>query len=119
MREALGGLTGSHLYQSHLNIGLIADAVEKDLYTADQGRKLLEGIAGLLDAVGKKLQRLPRDTLPADEHKYLESARAIEKLLRTQIDELRKYWDTGEKARAEQFQKTRKQTTEALEDLLG
>jgi hypothetical protein len=118
LREALGGLTGSHLYQSHLNIGLIADAVEKDLYTLEKGRELLDDIAGLLNAVGKKLKRLPPETLPAEEHEYLEGALAVEKLLRAQIDELRKYWDTDEKARAERFQKTRKRTWTALQDLL-
>ncbi len=118
LREALGGLTGSHLSQAHLNIGLIADAVEKELYTPEQGRKLLDGVADLLAAVGKKMQRLPLDSLPREEHAYLRRATAIEKLLRAQVEALRLYWDSGDKERADQFQKARKETWAELQDLL-
>jgi hypothetical protein len=119
LREALGGLTGSHLTQAHLNIGLIADAVEKELYTLAQGRNLLESVASLLETVGKKLQRLPPDTLNDDEHQHLQNARVVETLLRTQVEALRRYWDRDDRNQAEHFQKLRKQTWLALKELLN
>src|SRR5262245_57768816 len=36
MLETLGGLSAAHLYQSYLNIGLLADAVENETYTEAQ-----------------------------------------------------------------------------------
>jgi hypothetical protein len=118
LREALGGLTGSHLSQAHLSIGLIADAVEKELYHAAQGRKLLDAVAGLLDAVGQKLRQVPLNTLPLDDDRDLERALGVEKLLRSQIEELRLYWKSGDRDRAGRFHTVRKRTWVALDELL-
>jgi hypothetical protein len=118
LREALGGLTGSHLSQGHLNIGLIADAVEGEVYTKAQGSKLLDGIADLLATVGKKVRDLPPDSLQPQERKHLEQAARVEKLLQAQIKDLRLYWDSGGKEHADRFQKARQQSWTALQQLL-
>jgi hypothetical protein len=119
LRGALGGLTASHLSQAHLSIGLIADAVEKDVYSAAHGGDLLGTITVLISSVGKRLESLPPGTLPADEQKQLQRARAVNGLLGKQVEQLRRYWASGSREHADGFKKARKETWAELQALLG
>src|SRR5437588_316474 len=80
----LGGLTAAHLYHTYLNLGLLADAVEKEVYTTAQGKKLLDEINGLVDTVERQLAQLPPAVLKPEERKALERVRTITAQLRTQ-----------------------------------
>jgi hypothetical protein len=116
--EALGSLTGAHLYQSYLNLGLLADAVESEVYTPEQARDMLATVGGTMEAVEKHLDRLPRSRLDEAEREQLDRARELIGLLRTQTRELKAYWDTDKQEHADRFQKAREQALEGIKALL-
>jgi len=116
--KALGGLTRAHLYQNYLSIGMLADAVEEDLYTVAQGRTYLTSLTQIMEEVELDLSRLPETGLRPEERQVLGKVREVLVLLRAQTRELRAYWDTGEKASAERFRKARENAGTKLRELL-
>jgi hypothetical protein len=117
--EALGGLTASHLYQTYLNIGLLADAVEGDVYNKEEAGKLLDTVAGLMTAVEQQLDRVGRQTLTAEEKKAVEQAQQIMGKLRTQCRELRAYWKDSDKDRVAKFHQARQDAWTGIKTLLN
>jgi hypothetical protein len=115
--EVVASLTGAHLYQTYLNIGLLADAVETELYEREEGEKWLGTVTATLDAVDQQLGRIPVTRLKAGQHKHLVRVKELSALLRVQTVELRKYWETGKKEHADLFQKARTDTWKGMEDL--
>jgi hypothetical protein len=116
--EALGGLAGVHLYQTHLNIGLLADAAENEVYTPAEAKGLLRIVAGLVDAVEKQIAEIPDAMLGAEDRAALKKVGELTALLRTQSRELQAYWDDGGKDHAEKFHKARAETWGQLKELL-
>jgi hypothetical protein len=116
--RALGGLTRAHLYQSNLSIGLLADGVEEDLYSLPEARKLLGNSARVLQEVELELDRLPETGLAAEDRKLFNQVREALRLLRAQARELGAYWDSGDKAVADRFHKTRARTVAQLDQLI-
>ena len=115
---ALGGLTASHLYQSYLNIGLLADAVEGEVYKPDEAKKSLARVAAMMATIDRVLERLAGQPLSDEEKKVLTEARRLSGLLRTQARELQGYWDTGAKEHATRFHQAREQAWEGIRTLL-
>jgi hypothetical protein len=124
LAESLGTLTGAHLYQSYLNLGLLADATEHGAYSVEEARKLLEEVLKYMENVDQQLNRLTGSDLEIEEKKRVESCRRLTVLLRTQAGALRAYWDTSEKdkeARKERetkYHKAREEAWNALTELL-
>jgi hypothetical protein len=115
--EALGGLTAAQLYQTYLNIGLLADAVEGEVYEKDEARNLLDKVSGLMTEVERQLDRVAQ---PTDEaKKYLDQARSVMAKLRSQSRELRSYWDTDEKDHVTKFHQARQDAWTGIKTLLG
>ncbi len=117
--EALGGLTTSHLYQTYLNVGLLADAVDGEVYDKDEARGLLDTVAGLTTELEQQLDRVSRQTVKADEKKTLEQARQVTASLRTQMRELRSYWEKGDKDHVTRYYQARQDAWEGMKPLLG
>ncbi len=117
--EALGGLTASHLYQTYLNIGLLADSVEGEVYEKDEARRVLETVAGLMTAVEQQLDSASRQSLKGDEKKAIEQARQVTASLRTQVRELQNYWDKGDKENVTRFHQARKDAWDGIKSLLN
>src|SRR5262249_9224442 len=109
----------AHLYQTYLNVGLIADAVAKEVYKVEDGKELLETVTKMMDTVERQLAQLSEAELQLDERKHLEKARRLLSLLRSQVKELKAYWDTGEEGYVQKFQKVRKDVQQELEKLLS
>jgi hypothetical protein len=116
--EALGGFTAAHLYQTYLNLGLLADAVEGEVYTVAEAKKLLDTVNDLVDTVDRQLTRVSADLKDEDE-KTLERTKQLTALLRTQSRELRAYWQTNEKDNATRFHKAREEAWTNLKTLLN
>lgn len=117
--EALGGLTAAHLYQTYLNIGLLADAVEGEVYETAAAKKMLATVAGLTAAVEVQLAVMGKLPLKDDEKITVEQARQITTLLSAQARELRAYWDTGEKEHTARFHKARQEAWAGIKSLLN
>jgi len=117
--ESLGSLTAAHLYQCFLNIGLLADSRESDVYTEADSEKLLDSVTRMLDTVDRRLGQLLSDGLKDEDKEAVENARQMGDLLRAQARELRAYWQTGDKEHAEKFQKARQKSWTGIQTVLG
>jgi hypothetical protein len=117
--EALGSLTASHLYQTYLNIGLLADAVEGEVYEVAEAKSMLATVVSLTSAVEEQLAQLAKKGVEGDDKKLVEQARQIAALLQTQTKELKGYWETQDKARAARFHKAREQAWTDIKALLN
>jgi len=117
--EALGGLSATHLYQSHLNIGLLADAVESDTYSVEDGEKNLKSVVELMKMVDGQLAKVSDSGLEKVDQDSIQQIQTVNALLRLQVDSLRTYWATGEADDAEQYHKARKATWQGLAKVMG
>jgi hypothetical protein len=123
--EVVGGLTAGHLYQSYLNIGMLADAVENEVYTDAEAKRLLGTVTSLMDTVDLQLTRLNEALDDAEDRKRLTQVRQLTGLLRTQAKELRGYWDVPakdmelRKQHELKFHKARDEAWTGIKELLG
>jgi hypothetical protein len=117
--ETLGGLSAAHLYQSYLNIGMLADAVEKETYTQSQAEEMLATVVGLMATVDKQLDRLAKNDLSAEDKQDVERIRSLSALLRVQVVALRAYWSTGSAQQAARYHDAREKAWQGLSEVLG
>ncbi len=117
--EALGGLSASHLYQSYLNIGLLADGVEKEVYALDEAEKMLGSVTDLMNLVEGQLAKVRQTGLEPDDHASLERIKAVTALLRLQTETLQAYWVSGDMEEARQYHQAREATWKGLSKVLG
>lgn len=115
---ALGGLSAAHLYQTYLNIGMLADGVEGDIYSAEEGQKLLDTVIAMMETADNQLISVHGSNLKPEDQQALEHTRHLAALLQVQARELRSYWQTGEKDHATKFQKTREAAWAGIKELL-
>jgi hypothetical protein len=119
MLETLGGLSAAHLYQTYLNIGLLADAVEKETYSQAQALEMLTTVVGLMTTVDRQLDRLAKNELGAEDQRDVERMRSLTALLRVQIVALRAYWSTGSAQQAARYHEAREKAWQGLSEVLG
>jgi hypothetical protein len=118
--EALGSLSASHLYQSYLNIGMLADAVEEGTYTPSQAQEMLAKVVSLMDVVDRQLDRLARGDLSPDDQRDVERIRGLSALLRSQAAALKAYWqNTADTRLASRYHEAREKAWQGLSDVLG
>jgi hypothetical protein len=116
--QVLGGLTAAHLYQSYLNIGLLADSQENDLYSAAEATELLTKITAVMDKVDEQLAELARTRLEPEDETALARTRELTALLRRQAQALRTYWATGAKEDSDRYHQTRAQAWAGINEAL-
>jgi hypothetical protein len=119
MLETLGGLSAAHLYQSYLNIGLLADAVENDSYSEAQANGMLATVTSLMDMVDRHLDQLGSTDMPKEDRQDMERIRDLAQLLRSQVTSLRAYWRTGDARDARRYHQARDKAWSGLSDVLG
>ncbi|HYV34459.1 MAG TPA: hypothetical protein VE988_02070, partial [Gemmataceae bacterium] len=117
MLETLGSLSAAHLYQSYLNIGMLADAVEKEGYSQEQANNMLATVVSLMNVVDKQLDKLAKADLGAEEKNDVERIRELSGLLRVQVAALRAYWLTGQQEQATRYQAAREKAWTALSEV--
>ena len=118
MLDAISGLTRAHLSQTFLNIGLLADAAEKQVYSFADSNNLLDEINNFIDEVERQFIQLPPSLFKSEEdRKYMEQARTVTTLLRAETKELKAYWATDEEEHAARFQKAREEAGAGIEKL--
>jgi hypothetical protein len=115
---ALEGLVGVHLYQSYLNIGVLADATEGDVYGPAEANKLLDRVTALMTNVERQLLRL-EEAGKVKDAKSLERSRRIAALLRSQATELRLYWATAGEEHARRYHKAREEAWAGITEMMG
>ncbi len=101
--ETLGSLSAIHLRQSYLNIGLVADAVEKQTYTQEVGNDMLDTVLALMSTVDQQLAKLAKSELGEDDRQDVEHVQHLSALLRIQATALRAYWLTHDASQAARY----------------
>jgi hypothetical protein len=116
--EALGGLSATHLYQSHLNIGFLADGVESETYTVQDASKNLQAIVEMKLA-DLQLAKVVKSGLDPEDQDSIRQIRAVTGLLQLQATSLRAYWTTGDMDQAELYHKARKAASLGIAKVMG
>jgi hypothetical protein len=118
LRTALGTLTGVGIRQAYLNVGLLADGVEGEVYEVADATKVLDSVEALVSTMDRQLGGLSEKAFEAEDRESVELARKVLRLLRTQTKELRTYWQDKSKEAAERFQAARAESWAAIKELL-
>jgi hypothetical protein len=117
--EAIGSLSAVHLYQTYLNIGLVADAVEKETYSKTEAAKILQTVGELITMVEKQLGQLPQSNLDKDDQESLDRIRSVTSQLRSQASALLSFWAANDMENVARYHQARERSWEDLRELLG
>ncbi|MFL5243945.1 MAG: hypothetical protein ACJ8FY_17730 [Gemmataceae bacterium] len=117
--ETLGALSTAHFYQTYLNIGLLADAKAKGLYSPKDAFKVLDSVLALHKSVDRKLAALDKIDLDREDRASLEQMSRLSALLRKQAKNLQIFWDTDKDEDAALYESVRKETWASLSKLMG
>ncbi len=91
--EAIGSLSAAHLFHTYLNIGLLADGVESEVYSTKEAEETLQSIDDMMAQVDGQLGDLNKVGLDADDRAALEQIKAVAVMLRLQARSFCKdYW---------------------------
>jgi hypothetical protein len=112
-------VTAAHLYQSYLNITLLADSVEHGVYKKAVAGRMLVEVGNTLNVVDRQLARLQVSGLDPEDRKDVAAVRKLSSQLRDQARELQAYWDSPTPAQARKYQQARQATWAGLKPLLG
>jgi hypothetical protein len=103
--EAIGSLSAAHLYQTCLNVALLAECVEAKSLSLAQAKKELGFVVTLLVNVDSKLARLEKTKLEPDDQQSLKTIKATTASIRLQVEALAAYWDNDTAENAATYQK--------------
>jgi len=119
LTETVGLLAGLQLYQTYLNIGLLADARAEGLYEASELAQLLGSVVVPLDTVDQQLAKVAAlKGLSKDDSAALTRMRKIAAHLRQQGKSLQNFWDTGVETHGKRYEDSRQAAWKELDDLL-
>jgi hypothetical protein len=117
--ESIGGLCAVQLYQSYLNVGLLADAVEHETYPKAEAIQILGTIVTLSQTVDGQIRKVQSAGLEKDDVDSLERVRKASALVRNQAASLQSFWENGEKEHIESYRMSRAQCWQELQSILG
>jgi hypothetical protein len=115
---ALGLLSAAQVYQTYLNIGLLADGVESGAYSKAEAEEMLATVAGLLNQMDRQLDKISDTGLDAEDQQNVERIQTLTVLLRRQASALRAYWATGEREQIDRYHQTRETSWKHLSAVL-
>jgi hypothetical protein len=119
LTEAVGLLSGLYLYQTYLNINLLADAKADRRYDEESARAVLGTVVGPLDLVDKQLARVGELAQTDGDRAAAGKLRQIVGLLRRQGQELGRFWDTGRPADGARYEAARQESWRQISAVLG
>jgi hypothetical protein len=108
-----------YLYQSYLNVGLLADCKAEEVYDEKQVKALLASTLMPLEAVEKQLQGLTKSLPTKVERDRVEAVQRAIPALRKQGMALHLYWDTEKAEHAKDYEAARKDCWRSLAALMG
>ena len=118
LTETVGLLAGLQLYQTYLNIGLLADARAEGLYEASELAQLLGSVTTPLEKVDKQLEKVAALKLPKEDAAAVARMRKIAGLLRQQGTALQTFWDRGGEEQGKKYEAARQAAWKDIEALL-
>ena len=119
LTETVGLLAGLQLYQTYLNIGLLADARAERLYEAAEVALLLGSVMTPLEKVENQLEKVAGlKALAEGDAAAVARMRKVAGLLREQGKSLQAFWDTGVADDGKKYEEARQAAWKELSDLL-
>src|SRR5262245_38467019 len=119
LTETVGLLSGLYLYQSYLNIGLLADGKAERLYDDKAARSVLDSILNPLETVDKQLEKIGKQARSGADRDAVDHIRIMVDLLRRQGKELKVYWDSGKPEDGTRYEATRQEAWKQISSTLG
>jgi hypothetical protein len=118
LAESVGLITGLQLYQTYLNIGLLADGMSEGIYEPKEVFQLLGSVVHPLDRVEKQLDKIAKLKLPKDDIAALARMKKILGLLRQEGKELHAFWETGKPENGKKYEEIRQAAWKEIDALL-
>jgi hypothetical protein len=118
LAETVGLLAGLQLYQTYLNIGLLADARAEGLYEASELTQLLGSVVVPLEKVEKQLEKVAALKLSKEDAAAIARMKKTAGLLRQQGKSLQSFWDTGVADHGKKYEEARQAAWKELSELL-
>lgn len=118
LAETVGLIAGLQLYQTYLNIGLLADARAEGLYEASELAQLLGSVVIPLEKVEKQLEKVAKLKLPKEDLAAIARMQKVAGLLRQQGKSLQSFWDTGVADHGKKYEEARQAAWKELSELL-
>ncbi|VTU02240.1 Uncharacterized protein OS=Planctomyces brasiliensis (strain ATCC 49424 / DSM 5305 / JCM 21570 / NBRC 103401 / IFAM 1448) GN=Plabr_1930 PE=4 SV=1 [Gemmataceae bacterium] len=119
LSETVGLLAGLQLYQTYLNVGMLADARAEGLYEASELAQLLGSVVVPLDTVDKQLAKVAAlKGLSKDDAAAIARMRKIAGHLKQQGKSLQAFWDTGVEDHGKKYEEARQAAWADLDALL-
>src|SRR5262245_11195541 len=118
LTETVGMLSGLYLYQTYLNIGLLADGKAERLYEEKAARAVLASVVTPLDAVDRQLAQVGAQADTQADRDAANRLRHVVGLLRRQGQQLVVFWDTRNPADGARYEATRQEVWNHLYTLL-
>jgi hypothetical protein len=119
LTETVGLLSGLYLYQSYLNIGLLADGKAEKLYDDKAARSVLDSILNPLETVDKQLEKIGKQARSGADRDAVDHIRIMVDLLRRQGKELKLFWDSGRPEDGTRYEATRQEAWKQISSTLG
>ncbi len=117
--ECVGSLSAMHLYQSYLNLGLLADAYEHETYQQAEAEQILATIVTFVQTLDEQMAKIETGKLEPAEAKTLKEVRQISKKLEKQADLLQEIWEAVDPLASKNYQDLRKETWNEIRTMLG
>lgn len=117
--QIIGALTKFYPYQTFLMVGMLADAYQKEVYTAATVQQFLTEVDAMLTDTTKRIE-LVRGGFTSDTDKeYFDQVIDICDLLKKQAKGLSDYTKTKSQADLNRYSKAREQVWPQLQEILG
>jgi hypothetical protein len=115
--DAIGSLSASHLVQTYLNIGMIADGRAGGVYDTPSAQQLLTTIQVLVASVDKRLQELAKGEMRREDKQALEKVVKQAVLLKEMATALQTFWKSGKKEDGAKYETLRKKAWAGIQQL--
>lgn len=119
LSETVGLLSGLHLYQTYLNIGMLADCKAEGIYPERDAMLLLASVMSPLEKIDKQLEKIVKRISDKNDREALDRVRRLIGLLQEEGKQLQLFWETGKAEHSTKYEAARKEAWEGVSKLLG
>jgi hypothetical protein len=116
--QLIGSLASSHVYTTFGYIGVVADNVQKDLYTPDDVDRLMKEITVISDPLIVQLVALQKSEMTPEDAKAVQEIIEIYALLKQESEALRTYAKDKTEANGSEFNRRRAEAWTRVAKLL-
>lgn len=116
--QLIGSLASSHVYTTFGYIGVVADNIQKDLYTPEEVDRLMKEITVISDPLIEQLVALQKSEITPEDAKAVQEIIEIYALLKSESEALRTYAKDKSKVNGDEFNRRRAEAWTRVAKLL-